>query len=889
MSDDKKKRDEDLPLSDDETGSEDGTGGGSVGDDSEAQKLEREDQDEVVVDAEVIKLEELDEELDLEDVLAVIEEGSGEDQEESNGEGEELVLPDELPLLPVRDVVVFPFMIMPLFVGREASIKAVDEALAGDRLIFLVTQKDLREENPDRSGVYRVGTISMIMRMLKLPDGRVKILVQGLAKAAITEVVQRDPLFKVRVEKVEDIEKDKLDLKTEAMMRSVKDRLEKAISLGKPIAPEVAMILDNINLPGRLADLIVSNLGVKIKVAQSFMEERNGLKRLSQINKILAKELQVLTMQAKIQNSAKEEMTKTQREYFLKEQMKAIRNELGDHDDRSAEMEELRDKLKKCKMPKQPLDESLKQLERLERMHPDAAEANIIRTYIDWMIDVPWHKKTRDNLNLAKARQILEEDHYGLGKIKERIIEYLAVCKLKNKMKGPILCFVGPPGVGKTSLGKSVARALGRKFYRLSLGGMRDEAEIRGHRRTYIGALPGRIIQGLKQAGTKNPVFMMDEIDKIGNDFRGDPASALLEVLDPEQNSEFSDHYLNVPYDLSHTMFITTANSLEPIPAALRDRMEIIELSGYTDEEKLNIAKRYLIPRQMEANGISAEYIAFSRTALLAVINRYTRESGVRNLEREIGSLCRKVATKVAEKEKVGKTMMTPASLHRFLGPVKFLPEGGQGEDQAGVATGLAWTPYGGVVLLVETMLMPGKGSLSLTGHLGDVMKESAQAAMSFIRSRSRQFGLSADIFKENDIHIHVPAGATPKDGPSAGVTMLTSILSALTGIPAYRNVAMTGELTLTGRVMPIGGLKEKVLAALRFGATTILIPEDNRKDLEEIPPNIRRQLTIIPVKMADQVVTHALTSAPEALPDEVEKPVKKSRSRKKANSVIDD
>ncbi|MCD6291862.1 MAG: endopeptidase La, partial [Deltaproteobacteria bacterium] len=775
-------------------------------------------------------------------------------------------------------------MIMPLFVGREASIKAVDEALAGDRLIFLVTQKDLREENPGRSGVYRVGTISMIMRMLKLPDGRVKILVQGLAKAAITEVVQKEPLFKVRVEKVEDIKNDKLDLKTEAMIRSVKDRLEKAISLGKPIAPEVAMILDNVNLPGRLADLIVSNLGVKIKVAQSFMEERDGLKRLSQINKILAKEIQVLSMQAKIQNSAKEEMTKTQREYFLKEQMKAIRNELGDHDDRSVEMEELRDKIKKCKMPKQALEESTKQLERLERMHPDAAEANIIRTYIDWMIEVPWHKKTRDNLDLSKARKILEEDHYGLGKIKERIIEYLAVCKLKSKMKGPILCFVGPPGVGKTSLGKSVARALGRKFHRLSLGGMRDEAEIRGHRRTYIGALPGRIIQGLKQAGTKNPVFMMDEIDKLGNDFRGDPASALLEVLDPEQNSEFSDHYLNVPYDLSHTMFITTANSLEPIPAALRDRMEIIELSGYTDEEKLNIAKRYLIPRQMEENGISGKYISFSRAALLALINRYTRESGVRNLEREIGSLCRKVATKVAEKEKVGKTMVTPASLHRFLGPVKFLPEGGQGEDQAGVATGLAWTPYGGVVLLVETLLMPGKGNLSLTGQLGDVMKESAQAAMSFIRSRSRQFGLSADIFKDNDIHIHVPAGATPKDGPSAGVTMLTSILSALTGIPAFRNVAMTGEMTLTGRVMPIGGLKEKVLAALRFGAKTILIPYDNRKDLEEIPANIRRQLTIIPVKMADEIVTHALTRAPEALPEEeIKKP--KTKSRKKTSS----
>ncbi|MCK5679671.1 endopeptidase La, partial [bacterium] len=485
------------------------------------------------------------------------------------------------------------------------------------------------------------------------------------------------------------------------------ERLEKAISLGKPIAPEVAMILDNINLPGRLADLVISNLGVKLKVAQSFMEEQDGVKRLNKVNKILAKELQVLGMQAKIQNQAKAEMTKTQRDYFLKEQMKAIRHELGDNEDRSAEMEELKDKIKKCKMPKVALEEANKQLSRLERMHPDAAEANIIRTYIDWMIDVPWHKKTRDNLNLTKARRILEEDHYGLDKIKQRIVEYLAVCKLKKKMRGPILCFVGPPGVGKTSLGKSVARALGRKFYRLSLGGMRDEAEIRGHRRTYIGALPGRIIQGLKQTGTMNPVFMMDEIDKLGNDFRGDPASALLEVLDPEQNSEFSDHYLSVPYDLSNVMFITTANSLETIPAALRDRMEIIELSGYTDEEKLHIAKRYLVPRQMDENGISVKHISISRAALLTLINSYTRESGVRNLEREIGSVCRKIATRVAEKEKVAKTMVSPSSLHRLLGPVSFLPDGGQGEDQVGVATGLAWTPYGGVVLLVETLLMP--------------------------------------------------------------------------------------------------------------------------------------------------------------------------------------
>lgn len=881
MGDNKKKRDKNMP----EDGIE-GDGLKAEGDDftDENEDSELEDYD---LEAEDEETEGLADSADegLEDSLAVIEERAGQGQNGAPEEGETLVLPDELPLLPIRDVVVFPFMIMPLFVGREASIKAVDEALAGDRLIFLVTQKNLREENPDRSGVYRVGTISMIMRMLKLPDGRVKILVQGLAKAAITEVVQREPLFKVRVEKIEDIEgRGKLDLKTEAMMRSVKERLEKVISLGKPIAPEVAMILDNVNVPGRLADLIVSNLGVKLKVAQSFMEEPDGRKRLADINKILAKEIQVLSMQAKIQNQAKEEMTKTQREYFLKEQMKAIRHELGDQEDRSAEIEELREKIKNCKMPKPAFEESNKQLDRLERMHPDAAEANIIRTYIDWMIDVPWSKQTKDNLDLSMARKILEEDHFGLTKIKERIIEYLAVCKLKNKLRGPILCFVGPPGVGKTSLGKSVARALGRKFYRLSLGGMRDEAEIRGHRRTYIGALPGRVIQGLKQAGTRNPVFMMDEIDKIGNDFRGDPASALLEVLDPQQNYEFSDHYLNVPFDLSHVMFITTANSLEPIPAALRDRMEIIELSGYTDEEKLHIAKRYLIPRQIEENGISAKHISFSQPALLALVNHYTRESGVRNLEREIGSLCRKVATKVAEKGRVGRTLVTPASLHRFLGPVKFLPEGGKGEDQVGVATGLAWTPYGGVVLMVETLLMPGKGELSLTGHLGDVMKESAHAAMSFIRSRSRQFGIGDDLIKEKDIHIHVPAGATPKDGPSAGITMLTSLLSAMTGIPARRQVAMTGELTLAGRVMPIGGLKEKVLAALRFGATTVLIPEDNRKDLEDIPAKIRKRLKIVPVSRAEEVVPLVLVRIPEPLPEL--RPEKKGEFREKAGGA---
>jgi len=720
-----------------------------------------------------------------------------ENKDEEDGD---LVIPSELPLLPIRDVVIFPFMIMPLFVGRESSIKAVDEALNSDRLIFLATQKNVAEENPSPDDIYQVGTISMIMRMLKLPDGRVKILVQGLAKGKIKAYHRQDPLFMVEVEKIDEPSPVEADLEMEAMIRMVKERLERIISLGKSISPEVAVVLENINDPGRLADLIVSNLGLKVEVSQEFMETIEPRERLLHINEILAKEIQVLEMQVKIQSQAKDEMTKTQREYFLKEQMRAIRAELGDLDERTQEIDELRKEIKKCKMPKQANKESIKQLERLERMHPDSAEANIVRTYLDWMIELPWNKKTRDNLNLKQARKILDEDHYGLNKIKDRIIEYLAVCKLKNKLKGPILCFVGPPGVGKTSLGKSIARAQGRKFFRMSLGGVKDEAEIRGHRRTYIGALPGRIIQGIKQAGTKNPVFMMDEIDKVGSDFRGDPSSALLEVLDPEQNFEFSDHYLNVNFDLSNVMFITTANTLDTIPAALRDRMEIIELSGYTDEEKLHIARQYLLSSQ---------------------------------------------------------------NLHKFLGPPQYLPEENLQENQVGVATGLAWTSYGGVVLQVETTVMPGKGNLALTGQLGDVMKESAQAALSYIRSRAAEFGIDAKTFKENDIHIHVPAGATPKDGPSAGITMLTSLVSALTGIPVYRTVAMTGEVTLTGRVMPIGGLKEKVLAAVRFGASTVLFPEANQKDLVDIPKNIQKKISLVSVGNAAEVLLKTLTRQP--------------------------
>jgi len=790
-------------------------------------------------------------------------------------EDEQFKIPEMLPMLPVRDTVIFPYMILPLFVGRESSIKAVDEALAKDRMIFLATQKVPTDDHPNPEGIHTVGTAAMVMKMLKLPDGRVKILVQGLAKGMIKEYIQQKPLFLVRIQRVIEPPAGEQNLETEALIRSVKEQSEKVLSLKGILSPDVLSVLDQIEEPGRLADLVASNLKLKIEEAQNILETFHPLQRLKKVNEYLSKEVQVSTMQAKIQSQAREEMSKTQREYFLREQLKAIKSELGEIDDKAQEISELREKIKKAKMPPEVEKETNKQLNRLEQMHPESAEATIVRTYMDWLVELPWSFSTIDNLDIKKAKQVLDEDHYDLEKVKERILEYLGVRKLKEKMKGPILCFVGPPGVGKTSLGKSIARALGRKFTRISLGGIRDEAEIRGHRRTYIGSLPGRIIQGIKTAGSNNPVFMLDEIDKVGTDFRGDPSAALLEALDPEQNFAFSDHYLNVPFDLSRVMFITTANILDPIPPALKDRMEVINLSGYTSEEKSKIAKQFLVPRQLEENGITKEILTLSDEALLRVISQYTREAGVRNLEREIASVCRKAARKIAEDEK-GPFHVTNLNLHKYLGTPKFLPEVELEVNEIGVATGLAWTSVGGEILHVETTTMKGKGTLTLTGHLGDVMKESAQAAVSYARSKSRELSLDPDFYEKLDVHVHVPAGAIPKDGPSAGVTMATSLISALTRIPVRKDVAMTGEITLRGRVLPIGGLKEKTLAALRAGIKNVVIPDQNQKDLDDIPPYIRRKVNYVLAKNMDEILKMAL------VPDKAEASFKEEPGEKK-------
>jgi len=773
--------------------------------------------------------------------------------EEKKEEGE-LEIPDVLPLLPVRDVVIFPFMIVPLFVGRERSINAVDAALTKDRLVFTATQKDIIKEDPEPEDLYKSGTVCMIMRMLKLPDGRVKILVQGLSRANIASFAQTKPHYMAAIDKVKEPPAVGPSLEIEALMRTVREQLEKLASFGKVVFQEVMMVLDNIIDPGRMADLVAANLGLKIEEAQSVLETLDPVKRLEKVNEYLVKELQVAQMQVKIQSQAKEEMDKSQREYYLREQMRAIKNELGDIEEPTEELDEFRDKLKKAKMPPDVEKEANKQLDRLEMMHPDAAEAALIRTYLEWLVDLPWAKQTKDTLDIEKARKVLDTDHYNLEKVKERILEYLAVRKLQPKTKGPILCFVGPPGVGKTSLGRSIAKAMGRNFVRISLGGIKDEAEIRGHRRTYVGALPGRIIQGIKQAGTNNPVFMMDEIDKIGMDFRGDPSSALLEVLDPEQNYAFSDHYLNLPFDLSKVMFITTANMTDPIPEPLLDRMELLNLPGYTEEEKLEIARKFIVPRQVKEHGLTKKHLTFQDDSIKKIISQYTREAGLRNLEREIASICRKVAKRVAS-GKSTQTAVSPKTVQELLGIPKYIPETEQELDEIGVATGLAWTPVGGEILYIEATIMNGKGQLTLTGHLGDVMKESAHAALSYARSRADLFDLKPDFYKDLDIHIHVPSGAIPKDGPSAGITMATALISALTQTPIDKDIAMTGEITLRGRVLPIGGVKEKCLAALRAKITNIILPERNKKDIEDIPKDIRKKINFIFVKHMDDVL----------------------------------
>ncbi len=777
---------------------------------------------------------------------------------------EELQIPQTLPLLPIRDVVVYPFMIIPLFVGREASIKAVDQALAGDRMIMLAAQHDIGDEDPSSDKIYRVGTVAMIMRMLKLPDGRVKILVQGLVKARIEEFVEEEPFHTVQIERlVEPPVSDTIE--NEALTRNVREQLTKIAELGKPISPEVTVILENISDPGSMADLIASNLGLKLDESQMLIEIEDPVKRLTKVNELLAREHEMLSVQAKIQSAAREEMGKNHKEYYLREQMKAIQNELGDNDGKE-ELAELRKSIEAAKMPAGVQKEALKQLGRLERLHGDSGEAGVIRNYLDWLIEIPWSKSTRDSLDINRAKQILDEDHSYLDKVKDRILEFLAVRKLNKNMKGPILCFVGPPGVGKTSLGKSIARALNRKFVRISLGGVRDEAEIRGHRRTYLGALPGRIIQGMKQAGTKNPVFMLDELDKLGYDYKGDPSAALLEVLDPQQNNAFSDHYVNQPYDLSNVLFLATANHSDPIPSALRDRMEIISIPGYTEEEKLEIAQRYLVPRQMKENGLKDKHIGFEEAALQDIIAKYTREAGLRNLEREIGNICRKVARKIAEGHN-RKVKITPNMVVTLLGAHKYLRDDELDKNEIGVVNGLAWTPVGGEVLHIEATTMSGKGAMSLTGKLGDVMKESVQAALAYIRAHGDEFHLAPEWFQTNDIHIHVPAGAVPKDGPSAGCAMVTALISVLTRTAVKKDVAMTGEFSLRGRVMPIGGLKEKILAAVRAGIKTVIIPEQNKKDLEDIPKEIQKKVRIVAVKEIDEVLKLALEKYPIPAP----------------------
>ncbi len=780
-------------------------------------------------------------------------------------ETKEVEIPDTVPVLPVRDIVIFPYMILPLFVGRDISIKAIDHALNTNRMVLLLAQKDLNVESPTTADLYLMGTVCMIMRMLKLPDGRVKILVQGLSKARVSEFTQHEPFFVAGISKVVEEKPAEASIENEALIRNVKEQMDKVVNLGKTVLPDVMVVIENIEDPGRLADLITANLGLKTDQAQEILEMSDPVMRLTRVSEILGREVQLLTIQQKIQTEARGEIDKTQREYFLREQLKAIQRELGDIDERAEEVREFKKKIDDSKMPEKVMKEAEKQLRRIEKMHPDSAEAGTIRTYLEWLTEIPWSKSTKDHLDIGKAEKVLNDDHYDLEKVKERILEYLSVRKLKEKMKGPILCFIGPPGVGKTSLGRSIARALGREFIRVSLGGVRDEAEIRGHRRTYVGALPGRIIQGIKQAGTNNPVFMLDEIDKIGTDFRGDPSSALLEVLDPEQNNTFADHYLAVPFDLSNVMFITTGNLTDTIPGPLRDRMEILYLSGYTEEEKLQIAKKYLVPKQLDEHGITTKILQISDSAVQQIISHYTREAGVRNLEREIAHLCRKVAKQVAE-GKADNFSISAKNVHKYLGVEKYLPEEEMKVDEVGVATGLAWTEAGGDVIYIEATMMKGKGNLTLTGQLGDVMKESAQAALSYIKSRASGLGLSDDLFSNIDMHIHVPAGAIPKDGPSAGITMATTIASALTGRPVRKDVAMTGEVTLRGRVLPIGGLKEKTLAAKRMGIKTVIIPHRNKKDLDDLPKYVKDGMTFVIVETMDDVLKHALKPAAKAI-----------------------
>ncbi|GBC84072.1 Lon protease 2 [bacterium HR11] len=766
-------------------------------------------------------------------------------------------VPETLPILPLRDAVLFPDLVMPLVVGREKSIRLIDDALKGDHIIGVVTQKDAQVEDPTPSDLHEIGVAALITKMIRMQDGTLRVIVQGLTRIRIRELVALDPYFKARVRVLYEDYSPSVEL--DALMQQAKELFEKLAEMVPHISSDLVNVVRNIDHPGRLADVIAHSLrSVTTDEKQEILELVEIRARLERIIYILKKEISIIEVRQKIQSEVKNEIDRTQREYWLREQLKAIQKELGEYDDRQTEVEEFKEKIENAKMPEEVRKVAEKELKRLQKMHPASAEYIVSRTYLEWLTELPWSVETEDNLDVKHAAQVLDEDHYDLEQVKKRILEYLAVRQLKKDMKGPILCFVGPPGVGKTSLGRSIARALGRKFIRISLGGVHDEAEIRGHRRTYVGALPGRIIQGIRRAGTRNPVFMLDEIDKLGVDFRGDPAAALLEVLDPEQNFSFSDHYLEVPFDLSKVMFICTANVTHTIPPPLLDRMEVIELPGYTDDEKLHIARGFLIPKQLDNHGLKPEQLEFTDEALLTIINSYTREAGVRNLERQIANIARAVAKRIVEGA-LEKEVITPDNVATYLGPPKFFPESAERTAKPGVATGLAWTPTGGDIIFIEATRMAGKGNLLLTGSLGDVMKESAQAALSYIRSKASQYGIDPDVFLNSDIHIHIPSGAIPKDGPSAGITIFIALLSLLTGKNVRPDVAMTGEITLRGVVLPIGGVKEKILAAKRAGIRHVILPERNKADLDEIPAHIKEGLEFHFVKEVDEAVAIAI------------------------------
>lgn len=792
-----------------------------------------------------------------------------------------------LPLLPLRGLTVFPYMVLHFDVGRTKSVKALEEAMVNNQLIFLIAQKDAKIDTPGETDLYGVGTISRVKQILKLPGDTIRVLVEGISRARISEIVQTDPFFLAETEERMFFEDDINTLETEALMRGVVSSFDEYVKMSNKIAPDIVLSAVSTDNPSQLADIISANLSIKFEAKQELLNEFNPKKRLVTLLEILSKESEILELEKEISSKVKKQIDKSQKEYYLREQLKVIQNELGDKDGIGAEVEEYRNRIKDANLPEEVEKKASKEVDRLFKTPQGSAEGSVIRTYLDWILDLPWNNKTEESTDLKRAEEILEEDHYGLEKVKERIIEYLAIRMLSKDLKGPILCLAGPPGVGKTSIAKSIARCLNRNYVRMSLGGVKDEAEIRGHRKTYVGSMPGRIINAIKQAGSKNPLVLLDEIDKMSSDFKGDPASAMLEVLDSEQNNTFRDHYLEVPFDLSEVLFLTTANNLDTVPRPLLDRMEVIQISGYTEEEKLNIAMKYLVPKQLKAHGLLKSNLKIDEATVRDVINYYTREAGVRNLEREIAGICRKVARLlVAEDKKCLK--VSQHNLEKYLGSKRFRYDKANIKDEVGIATGLAWTPFGGDTLSIEVTIMKGSGKLELTGHLGDIMKESAKAGISYIRSRVEELKIDKDFYKNTDIHIHVPEGATPKDGPSAGITMATAMISALTGMAIRKNVAMTGEITLRGRVLPIGGLKEKVLAANRAGITTVIIPVDNKKDLDEIPDNVRRKIKFVLAETMETVLDVALAKNRVGIKARVTSDVKLDINKKAVLPIIE-